>query len=158
MFVITILCFVSLLPPPPQGRNFPMKRWRQPVQRFDELCHLNLMRFRRIIAKQFSMPPKPWAQCYKTTYIRNLPLLVISQSVCPLLPNLMSADKAGTYPELCFTRVGSGLAHKLDRLGWRGLARNEHSSLLRKILIYGPKMFYDIGPGLSFGQNRAAAF
>jgi hypothetical protein len=50
-------------------------------------------------------------------------------------------------PAWCFTRVGSGLVcnHKI-RL--ERLARDKHSSLLRKYINYGHKKFYNIGPCL----------
>jgi hypothetical protein len=32
------------------------------------------------------------------------------------------------------------------RLGWKWLARDKRSSLLRKVVTYGRKKFYNIGP------------
>jgi hypothetical protein len=48
-------------------------------------------------------------------------------------------------PERCFTQVGSGLTSKHWTRQER-LARDKHSSLLRKSVNYGRNKFYDTGP------------
>jgi hypothetical protein len=48
-------------------------------------------------------------------------------------------------PEICFTWVGPGLAHKhLTRL--EKLARDKHSSLLQKSVKYSSYKFFSTGP------------
>jgi len=48
-------------------------------------------------------------------------------------------------PERCFTWIGSG--HTCKHWTWlERLARDKHSSLLRKYVNYGSKKFYSTGP------------
>jgi hypothetical protein len=55
-----------------------------------------------------------------------------------------SLPKSGA-PEMCFTQVGSGLTCK-HQTRLDSLARDKHSSLIRKIVNYDRKKFYRIGP------------
>ncbi len=62
---------------------------------------------------------------------------------------------AGTYPrveESCFTWVGSGLTHR-HQTRLERLARNKHTSLLRKSVNYGRKKFYSTGPWRQSHKN-----
>jgi hypothetical protein len=56
-----------------------------------------------------------------------------------------SLPKSGA-PERCFTQVGSDLNCK-HQTRLEKLARDEHSSLLRKSVIYGQKSFITLAPG-----------
>ncbi len=68
----------------------------------------------------------------------------------PFQPSLVFVGKARSLPksgalERSFTRVGSGLTHKIqDRL--ERLARDKHPSLLHQFVCYGRNKCYDTGP------------
>ncbi len=98
----------------------------------------------------------PWGQCYKTLHIRNLRFFVISQSACPwqdfLTDQARSLTQSGT-PERCFTWVGSSLTHKHQTM-LEKLARDKHSSLLRKFVKLRTKNFYNIGPWCRFNVEH----
>ncbi len=74
----------------------------------------------------------------------------------------MFVDKAGAYlrgqhMKRCSTWVSSSLTHKhLNRL--ENLASDKHSSLLRKLVNYGKKTFYNIGPKMESvtGEKRSS--
>jgi hypothetical protein len=51
--------------------------------------------------------------------------------------------------ERCFTWEGSGLGHQ-HMIMLLKLARVRNSSFLGKLINYGCKMFYNIGPGVDF--------
>ncbi len=67
----------------------------------------------------------------------------------PFQPSLMFAGKAGAYlsgaSEKCFTRVCSGITRK-HKTRLERLARDKRSCLLQKLINYGCKKFYNIGP------------
>ena len=71
----------------------------------------------------------------------------IKHSIKASKPKLLEAEvtllRSRSYLEAgCFTRVGSGLTHKhLTRL--EKLARDKHSSLLRKLVTYSRKQILD---------------
>ncbi len=78
----------------------------------------------------------------------NLQIFVISQSVSgkPFQLSLMFVGKAGEYPsEAPFYRKGSGLTRK-HQTWLERLARDKHSSLLRKSVNYDRKWFYSTSP------------
>ncbi len=93
-----------------------------------------------------------WCQCYKPFFC-NLQSFVISQSVCPrqaFPAESIVSDKARSLPysgapERCFNRVGSFFKNR-HYIRLERLAMDKHSSLLRTILNYGCKKFYNIGP------------
>jgi hypothetical protein len=62
-------------------------------------------------------------------------------------PGLMFTGKSRAYPNEAPLRLAPGFTHKhctrLERL-----ARDKHSSLLRKFVNYNCKKFYNIGPRL----------
>jgi hypothetical protein len=67
----------------------------------------------------------------------------------PFQPNLLFVGMAKSLPlsgalERCFTWVGSFRTHKHCTILER-LARDEHSSLLQKLVTYGRKKVYKIG-------------
>jgi hypothetical protein len=70
----------------------------------------------------------PWDQCYQTFYSRDLQIFVISLSVC--ICKVLTAWSNALPGNI-----------RLDRL-----ARDKHSSLLRKICKLRTKMFNNIGP------------
>ncbi len=81
------------------------------------------------------------AQCYKTFYVRNLGIFILSQNVC---------QTRGQCYETFFVRhlrifilIQSVCQSWLDKL-----TKDKHSSLLRKSVIYGQEQFYNIGPRL----------
>ncbi len=68
----------------------------------------------------------------------------------PFLPSLLFVDKVITYlieePLRCSSlEKAPGLAHK-HQTKLERLAKNKHSSLLRKFVNYEEKKFYNIGP------------
>ncbi len=86
---------------------------------------------------------------HKTYYGRNLRISVISQSVCPSLSSLVQClcVRPGAYPSEApfrYSTLGqaSGLAHK-HQTRLERLARDKHSSLLRKSVNYDCNKFYD---------------
>ncbi len=94
-----------------------------------------------------------WGQCYNTFSVCNLRIFMKSRCVCPwqtvpaqarIVGEARSLPQSGAT-ERWFTWVGSGLTcnhyTRMDRL-----ARDKHSSLLRKFVNYGQKKFYNIGP------------
>ncbi len=91
---------------------------------------------------------------YKTFYVRNLRLFVISWSVCTgqatLNPGLMFVSKVRRLIKSgadgrCFTRVASRLGPKnWTRL--EKLPKDNHSSLLPALVNYCRKRFYKIWP------------
>ncbi len=93
-----------------------------------------------------------WCKCYKTFFLTKSRILAISQCILSptflFQPNLMFVGKARSLPqngapERCFTWLSSSLAYtSLKRLG-----RDKQSSLLPKLVIYGQKKGYNIGPG-----------
>ncbi len=102
---------------------------------------------------------EPWAQCYKTFYVRNLRMFVISQSACNQQAFPAQSIVCGQGQELTlecslsgaserfFNRVGSCITNKRQtRL--EKLAREKHSSLLRKFETCGRKKFITLSPGL----------
>jgi hypothetical protein len=90
-------------------------------------------------------------QCYKAFYGRKSRILVKSWSVCSWQAfSLLFFGKARSLPlsaapERCFTWVFSCLTCKHYTILER-LARDKHSSLVQKIVTYGCKKFYNIGP------------
>ncbi len=70
--------------------------------------------------RQYAYDTVPRAQCYKTFYVQNLRMLMISEIVClcqPLKPTLIFLGKAVSLPyigayERCFTQLGSNLTRK----------------------------------------------
>ncbi len=55
-------------------------------------------------------------------------------------------------PERCFICIGSSITSKYQTSLER-LARDKHSSVLRKFVNYGQKKFYNIGPRSQFYKN-----
>ncbi len=96
-------------------------------------------------------------QCYKTFFVHNLRIFVISQSVClgnPFQPSLMFACKAEAYPSEALFRCSTlgqapGLTRK-HQTRLQKLARDKHSNLLQKSVNYRQKSFITLAPG---GQN-----
>ncbi len=94
-----------------------------------------------------------WAQCYKTFYVWNLRMFVISKIVCLLQAFPANSNVCGWGQELTFESstwkvLHSGklrLTHKqqtrLDRL-----ARDKHSSLLQTFVYTNIKGFIALGP------------
>ncbi len=69
----------------------------------------------------------------------------------PFQPSLEFVGKARSLsqsgaPERLLNRVGSGLTHK-DKTRLERLARDKHSSLLRKSINYGCNKFFILPPG-----------
>ncbi len=94
-----------------------------------------------------------WAQCYKTFYCCNLRIFVISQSGCPwqAFPALSNVCRKGQEPTQVKYILFVLLSGKLwpnpqipDQAG--KTFKRQHSSLLRKLVNYGRKKFYNIGP------------
>jgi hypothetical protein len=93
-----------------------------------------------------------WNQCYKTFYIRNLRIFIISWSVYTgkfVQPSIIFVSKTRAYPRrvpFSCSILGSGpcLTHKhwirLERL-----ARDKHSSLLRNFVDYWRKNLTTLG-------------
>ncbi len=95
-----------------------------------------------------------WCQSYKTFYVRNLRIFVVSQSVCYWQAQLILifGGKARSLPqsgatESCFSCVCFSFTHKRQTRLERA-AKDKLSSLLRKFVNYRRKKFYNIGPGL----------
>ncbi len=91
-------------------------------------------------------------QCYKTFYVRNLRIFVISQSVCPwqAFPAQSNVCLVKQTPTLFKNLSYAPLQDNLlafptnNRLVWRA-AKDKHSSLLGNFVNYGCKKFYSIG-------------
>ncbi len=89
-----------------------------------------------------------WGQCYKTCSVRNLRIFAISQSVSSwqaFPASIMFVDNSGAYLsgssfQVLSSRVGSRpYPQKSIQAG--KLARDKHSSLLRKCVNYGWEKF-----------------
>ncbi len=69
----------------------------------------------------------------------------------------MFTGEAGAYPRVKHNvlkcMVGSGLPHKLCKTSLEKLARDKRSSLLWKVITYGCKKIYNIGPWSLFYKN-----
>ncbi len=80
------------------------------------------------------------------SFVRNLQIFVISQSVCPwqALP-AQFVCKSRTPTLECRTQAGSMLTCK-HQTRLERLARDKHSSLLRTFVNYGRKSFIILGP------------
>ncbi len=91
-----------------------------------------------------------WAQCYKILSICNLLIFVISQSVCRwqvFRPSLMLVGKSRslpyrTTPEKMFHLGRLQPYSQTYQTNLEKLARNKHSSLLRKFVNYGLKQLH----------------
>ncbi len=108
----------------------------------------------RLVALQNTLAHHTWGPCYKTLFVRNLRIFVISQSVGPQqafpVQSNVSGKRPGTYPqsgapERLFNAAGSCFTNK-HKSRLERLVRNKHSSFLRIFVNYGRKEFYNIGP------------
>ncbi len=70
-----------------------------------------------------------WAQCYKTFYVRNLRMFLISQYVClwQALPAQSNVYRNGQEPTFeCTTGIGSGFTRKNQtKLGKLAMAKHQ---------------------------------
>ncbi len=94
------------------------------------------------------------SQCYKTLYVCNLRMILISQSVCPLQAFPAQSNICGVEHH---SRVGSCLNHK-HQTRLERLARDKHSSLLGSFVNYGRKKLYNIDTRLeTAGAKRVSS-
>ncbi len=92
-------------------------------------------------------------KCYKTFYGRNLRMILICKSDCPLQAFPASSNVVGKAESLpksgdpgsCFTQVGFGLTQEHSTRLAR-LARYKQPSLLGTFMNYGRKKFYKTEP------------
>ncbi len=140
-------------------KMFPKFEFQKYLLRFTCLVSYYILSFLNHIISYITflvsiLPSHPsQAQCYKTFFVRNLRIFIISQSVCPRQVLLAQSNVCGNTRSLpqsgvskrCFIRVGSCLIFK-HQTRLERLARDKHSSLLRKPVNYRQKSFIILGP------------
>jgi hypothetical protein len=110
-------------------------------------------------------------QCYKTFYVRNLQIFVLSESVCRTKPEKLTNDKHSSSlrksviygkkiynirPRCqCYNTFYVRnlqifvLSESVCQTRPEKLTNDNHSSLLRKSVIYGKRSFITLGPGVN---------
>ncbi len=96
-----------------------------------------------------------WAQCYKTFYVRNLRIFVMSQTFCSLqaFPAYLNVSGQGQEPKLEWSTRKMSLVHAAalftnNRLGRKCLPRTNNLAYYEYQQITDVKYFITLDPGL----------